>query len=753
MRKKLSIALSAALAASASAQTVTSYNIRDAAESGFGGWSHAYGGTITNTGSGTANGFAFDRANYSGGSGTLNDGITGTGINDTQLLANSSDANPRITLVLDGSYSIDDITMCSNTSGNSIPGTIRGCDVTINGVTESFATSEPTDNDEFIDLSGSSLDGLASTSVTLSNFTHDGSNSLDEMFSISEILVNGTPASIISSYGIRDAAESGFGAWSHAYDGTITNTGSGSANGFAFDRADYAGGSGTLNDGLPGTTEGDTQLFANNNQANPRIRANLNGAYRISTITLFSPDNSNSIPGTIRGCDVTINGVTESFLTSKTTAHNELIDLGGSSLAGMATTNVVLSNFLHDGSNSLDEMFSIGEIGFKAVQSGIIGTYDIDAAAESGFGGWSHAYGGNITNTGSGSANGFAFDRADYVGGTGTLNDGNPGTSVSDTQLFANNREANPRITVNLDGSYTISNITLYSFDAGNSIPGTIRGCDVTIKGVTRTFATSEPSEDDEFINLVGSALEGIRTSSITFSNFLHDGSNSLDEMFSIGEIGVSATPTGRLIDFQRLEHVDGANSNHGATYSEDGFTINDTVDSNLRTFGTLEARYPGSTALFDDTVNGVIELVRNDAGAYALERIDLAPLNTPSAVTVTFVGELGGGIVATQSHTHSGSAIALETFTFNSDFGNVDRVTWTQTAPFYQCDNIRVGPASDPGCPADLDGDGDADADDFFAYLDAFAGGNEAVCDIDGDGDCDADDFFGYLDLFAQGC
>ncbi len=58
-----------------------------------------------------------------------------------------------------------------------------------------------------------------------------------------------------------------------------------------------------------------------------------------------------------------------------------------------------------------------------------------------------------------------------------------------------------------------------------------------------------------------------------------------------------------------------------------------------------------------------------------------------------------------------------------------------------------------DVGCPADLDGDGDADADDFFAYLDAFAGGNVSVCDIDGDGDCDADDFFGYLDLFAQGC
>lgn len=55
--------------------------------------------------------------------------------------------------------------------------------------------------------------------------------------------------------------------------------------------------------------------------------------------------------------------------------------------------------------------------------------------------------------------------------------------------------------------------------------------------------------------------------------------------------------------------------------------------------------------------------------------------------------------------------------------------------------------------CPADLDGDGDADADDLFAYLDAFARGDSAVCDRDGDGDCEADDYFAFLDLFARGC
>ena len=56
-------------------------------------------------------------------------------------------------------------------------------------------------------------------------------------------------------------------------------------------------------------------------------------------------------------------------------------------------------------------------------------------------------------------------------------------------------------------------------------------------------------------------------------------------------------------------------------------------------------------------------------------------------------------------------------------------------------------------GCGgADIDADGDVDAEDFFGYLDLFAGGDPRA-DIDGDGDTDAEDFFGYLDLFSLGC
>ena len=40
----------------------------------------------------------------------------------------------------------------------------------------------------------------------------------------------------------------------------------------------------------------------------------------------------------------------------------------------------------------------------------------------------------------------------------------------------------------------------------------------------------------------------------------------------------------------------------------------------------------------------------------------------------------------------------------------------------------------------------------DFFFYLALFAAMDERA-DIDGDGDIDAEDFFAFLDLFAGGC
>ena len=148
-----------------------------------------------------------------------------------------------------------------------------------------------------------------------------------------------------------------------------------------------------------------------------------------------------------------------------------------------------------------------------------------------------------------------------------------------------------------------------------------------------------------------------------------------------------------QIIDFESLEHNDATVANHGSSYSEDGYTINDLDDANLSTFGTLESRYPGPTALFDDTIDGTVELVKDDGGIFSLISIDISRLNSAGPVSVTFIGELDGREVVTQTITTTIDANTLETFTFDPDFLAVDRVIWVQEAPFHQFDNINVVP------------------------------------------------------------
>ena len=93
------------------------------------------------------------------------------------------------------------------------------------------------------------------------------------------------------------------------------------------------------------------------------------------------------------------------------------------------------------------------------------------------------------------------------------------------------------------------------------------------------------------------------------------------------------------IIDFQSLEHVDSNTNSHGFTYTEDGYTLNNLATAfPFATFGTLESRYKGSTALFNDSVNGVTRLTKSDAGAFTLNSIDLADLNGQSPFDVFFL-------------------------------------------------------------------------------------------------------------------
>ncbi|MGK0441299.1 MAG: hypothetical protein ACJA0N_001097 [Pseudohongiellaceae bacterium] len=163
-----------------------------------------------------------------------------------------------------------------------------------------------------------------------------------------------------------------------------------------------------------------------------------------------------------------------------------------------------------------------------------IDSYDIDDTRTSGYGGWSHSYGGTI------SADGALFD---YTNGSGTLNDGSIGTTVSDTHLFYTTDSSS--IELNLAANTTISSLSLFSFEGGNGIPGSITGFDVTINGFTAYLATSgfgtsgnSYANPHESASLFGSVLDGLITDTITLSGFTTDGVYS--QYFAISEIEVN---------------------------------------------------------------------------------------------------------------------------------------------------------------------------------------------------------------------
>jgi len=164
---------------------------------------------------------------------------------------------------------------------------------------------------------------------------------------------------------------------------------------------------------------------------------------------------------------------------------------------------------------------------------------------------------------------------------------------------------------------------------------------------------------------------------------------------------GIAAGVSAQVIDFQALEMDDADVHTWGYVYHEDGFTVfhDQGEPFEFATYGTQASPYPGSTALFNNTVNGVIELVKDDGGAFSLFSIELSNLNGQGPVTVNFSGFLNGVLVATDSFTTSNQfGNILEEFVFNPDFANVDHVTWVQESPFHQFDNISVAPVPTPG-------------------------------------------------------
>ncbi|MBY0400699.1 hypothetical protein K2X89_10415 [Myxococcota bacterium] len=140
------------------------------------------------------------------------------------------------------------------------------------------------------------------------------------------------------------------------------------------------------------------------------------------------------------------------------------------------------------------------------------------------------------------------------------------------------------------------------------------------------------------------------------------------------------------MLDFQGLERVASGARPPFRSYSEDGFTL---TASSLSSFGTLDGRYSGSTALFETGDGAVVELRHGTGSAFDLVSIDLAEREGPDATTVTFTGDLQGGGTVTQSFTLDGVAFGAQIFKFGPQFTNLTAVRWSQDAPYHQFDNI----------------------------------------------------------------
>ena len=138
-----------------------------------------------------------------------------------------------------------------------------------------------------------------------------------------------------------------------------------------------------------------------------------------------------------------------------------------------------------------------------------------------------------------------------------------------------------------------------------------------------------------------------------------------------------------------------------GTTYTENGFTVSQ-VGSQLRPFAvfmTQDSRYPGSTALFNNTIGGLSRLTQVGGGAFNLLSIDLTSLTTNQTVAVSFTGTRSDNSTIAQSFTTDARLSTLETFSF-TNFTNLVSVDWTQDDPFHQFDNINVSAASATAVP-----------------------------------------------------
>jgi len=170
----------------AQAVSITSYDISYSRLSGYGGWSHNYSGTIAGN-------------SYSGGSGTLNEGIVPNSTDNNHLFVVGD--NSIITLYLSSATLVSAIDLFGGSTTNAVPGTLTGATIAIGGsslplTSLAFGGACPSGPcDDRFNLVGTGLDLIPTNAITISNFTGGINLGLPTNFyNIAEIQVMGRQA-------------------------------------------------------------------------------------------------------------------------------------------------------------------------------------------------------------------------------------------------------------------------------------------------------------------------------------------------------------------------------------------------------------------------------------------------------------------------------------------------------------------------------------------------------------------------------
>lgn len=161
---------------------------------------------------------------------------------------------------------------------------------------------------------------------------------------------------------------------------------------------------------------------------------------------------------------------------------------------------------------------------------------------------------------------------------------------------------------------------------------------------------------------------------------------------------GVAAT--GQVMDFQGLQTAGTGFLRVGRLYVEDGFQVRTLPRTSLNGFLSPHTGntfyFAGSTALFNNSSNGITELTQVGGGSFQLLSIDLSQLRRNSAITpVTFTGTYSSGGTVSMEAVLPPFSFGFTTYNFSSAWIGLEKVTWVQEAlRLHQFDNITLVPA-----------------------------------------------------------